>query len=73
MFDNNGRAVLIDFDSCQREGAKLVTKGGTMGFFRKTDRAERENDFYALKRIAVYLEEGWVIVPGQNGLDAELG
>lgn len=69
MFDDAGRAVLIDFDSCQREGDKLGLKWGSYGYFRDADHAERENDLYALQKVATYLEKGSVILLGQDGLD----
>ena len=43
--------VLIDFDSCGREGDKLV-KAGTMGWSDDSfDFANANNDYYGLKKI----------------------
>ncbi|KAL6823967.1 hypothetical protein V8C40DRAFT_246959 [Trichoderma camerunense] len=50
--------VIIDLDSCQREGAKLGLKAGTIGWSAcDTEFAERKNDIDALPKIQNYLEE----------------
>ena len=44
--------VIIDFDSCKREGAKLGLKAGTFGWaIDGADYARRENDIYGLSKI----------------------
>jgi len=51
MFQADDIPVIIDFDSCQREGDKLL-KGGTWGWSDETTRfASRGNDYYGLKKI----------------------
>jgi serine/threonine protein kinase len=48
---DNDTPVIIDFDSCGREGEKLV-KAGTMNWSDDTfDVATPKNDFYGLKKI----------------------
>ncbi|KAI1352324.1 kinase-like domain-containing protein [Xylaria sp. FL0043] len=48
--------VIIDFDSCKREGDKLGSKGGTYGWtLDGEDYARRENDFYSLEKIRAAL------------------
>jgi serine/threonine protein kinase len=51
-------AVIIDFDSCKREGDKLGSKAGTDGWtLDGQEYARRENDWHSLSKIRVYLEE----------------
>ncbi|KAF1365713.1 hypothetical protein EJ07DRAFT_160821 [Lizonia empirigonia] len=46
-------AVIIDFDSCKREGDRLGSKAGTPGWeLGDTEYARRENDLYSLSLIA---------------------
>jgi hypothetical protein len=48
---DNDTPIIIDFDSCGREGEKSV-KAGTMDWSDNTfDVANPKNDFYGLKKI----------------------
>lgn len=60
MFDEDGRAVIIDFDSCRREGEKLGKgKAGTMGYADETaEVARRENDWFSLGKVRDFLQSG---------------
>ncbi|KJZ71639.1 hypothetical protein HIM_08951 [Hirsutella minnesotensis 3608] len=50
--------VIIDFDSCKREGDKLGSKVGTDGWtLDDEDYAKRENDLYSLSKIRAVLKE----------------
>jgi len=56
MFRGDDKPVIIDFDSCQREGEKLV-KAGTMGFCDETVAfSSPENDYYGLQKIQEAME-----------------
>ncbi|KAF1841497.1 uncharacterized protein K460DRAFT_168453 [Cucurbitaria berberidis CBS 394.84] len=56
MMDGDN-AVIIDFDSCKKEGDKLGTKIGTHGWtLDDVEYARRENDFYSLSLIAAALK-----------------
>ena len=58
MFSDSGRAVLIDFDSCGREGEKLGEKGGTFQWCREeVEVSERESDLYGVRKVAAFLDE----------------
>jgi hypothetical protein len=51
MFQADDTPVIIDFDSCRREGEKL-SKGGTWGWCDENARfASPENDYYGLQKI----------------------
>ena len=55
MMDGD-RPVIIDFDSCTREGEKLGQKGGTFGWsLEDGDFGEKENDLYSLSKIRTAL------------------
>lgn len=55
---NENMAVIIDFDSCHREGERLGAKAGAGGWTRdEFTHAERENDFYGLSKIRDFLFE----------------
>ena len=61
MVDVDGsNPVIIDFDSCRREGQELGLKWGTP-FFAMEDmtHATRENDFYGLAKIREFLMENY--------------
>jgi serine/threonine protein kinase len=47
---DHGKPVIIDFDSCKREGDKLL-KGGTPGWAMRTPISRRENDVYGLNKL----------------------
>ena len=48
--------VIIDFDSCKREGDKLGSKAGTDGWtLDGQDYARRDNDLYSLSKIRAAL------------------
>ncbi|PXF39769.1 Serine/threonine-protein kinase shk2 [Gracilariopsis chorda] len=56
MFDGCNTPVLIDFDSCRREGEPLGSKTGTLGFSRTgIVTSEVENDIFALQKLEEYL------------------
>ncbi|KAH7006489.1 kinase-like domain-containing protein [Fusarium venenatum] len=51
MIGPTDNPVIIDFDSCKREGERLV-KMGTPGWFDENSKtAVPENDFYGLRKI----------------------
>lgn len=51
--------IIIDFDSCRKEGEELGLKAGTIGWTDEGFKfARRENDCYGLKKIRDYLFEG---------------
>jgi serine/threonine protein kinase len=55
MFDGDS-AVIIDFESCKKQGEKLGAKGGTPGWdLADAEYARRENDLYSLSLIATAL------------------
>lgn len=58
MIDSTGSALLIDFDSCKKEGG--VRGGGTVGYTNEFNNsiASRELDYYALDRLEVYIRTG---------------
>jgi serine/threonine protein kinase len=46
------KPVIIDFDSCKREGEKMGSKSGTCGWtVDDEDYAWRDNDFYSLSKL----------------------
>ena len=48
--------VIVDFDSCQRNGEKLGIKGGTLNWTREDfEFARPENDEYGLAKIRDFL------------------
>jgi serine/threonine protein kinase len=50
--------VIIDFDSCKRQGQELGLKGGTDGWaLEGVTHAEHNNDFYGLAKIREFLIE----------------
>lgn len=57
MVDGDGATpVIIDFDSCRREGEKLGLKWGTRGWAKEgITHANRENDLYGLAKIKEFL------------------
>jgi len=55
MLDESGRAVVIDFDACMREGEKL-DKCGSEGFcLDDAELSAKENDTYSLECLRKYL------------------
>jgi hypothetical protein len=58
MLDSSGLAILIDFDSCEKEGGPRG--GGTPGYIKDwADRiAKKEWDLYALECLETYLRTG---------------
>jgi hypothetical protein len=51
MFSEDDIPVIIDFDSCRREGEKLL-KAGTWGWSDEIAIvADRANDYYGLRKI----------------------
>lgn len=58
MFDACDTPIIIDSDSCQREGQKLGLKGGTAGWRDEgAEISQRQNDFHALEMIQNLLAE----------------
>lgn len=59
MFDDEGNAVIIDFDSCLPEGEKITRKGGTFEWSPEPEPALalRENDEFGLARLSEWLEK----------------
>ncbi|QRV75863.1 kinase domain protein [Ceratobasidium sp. AG-Ba] len=57
MVDENGRGVLVDYDSCRPDGEEipLGCKGGTMGWCPDTDMSERNNDFRGIDKVEEWL------------------
>ena len=53
MLDNQGRAVIIDFDSCTKPGEK--SRGGTYGWSKSPEMAAIENDEYGLELIERFI------------------
>lgn len=52
MFDEDGKAVIIDFDSCRKLGHKLGMKTGTKGFYDKNaTTSEKQNDYHSFTII----------------------
>ncbi|EFW20402.1 hypothetical protein D8B26_003210 [Coccidioides posadasii str. Silveira] len=61
MMDKMDNPVIIDFDSCQREGTKLGLKTGTVSWAMEDPiYATQQNDFFGLSKIQRLLmgEEG---------------
>jgi len=61
MFDGQGRVVLIDFDSCAKEGVEHW-KGGTDGWMRTVSEEglfcpSRLNDYHSLAVLKEFLED----------------
>lgn len=58
MFDDDDRAILIDFDSCRPFGTKLSVKAKTGDFNDKqATTSKKENDFYSLKMVGSFLKK----------------
>ncbi|KAI0557059.1 Protein kinase domain containing protein [Gracilaria domingensis] len=58
MYDDNGTAIIIDFDSSRQIGHKLGNKRGTQMFYDKSSYVSvAENDYYSLRMIDKYLNE----------------
>ena len=53
MIDEDGRGILIDFDSCRPIGSK--SKGGTPGWGTFPKTAEIENDQYGLDLVEKFM------------------
>ncbi|KAM5476734.1 hypothetical protein MauCBS54593_000004 [Microsporum audouinii] len=59
MVDERDNPVIVDFDSCQREGAKLGLKAGTVSWAMEgAVYAARQNDFIGLSKIRRLLMGG---------------
>lgn len=59
MFADDGTPVIIDFDSCEKEGSVPACKAGTFGWDEGTsDVASRENDLLSLRKIEEWLRKG---------------
>lgn len=53
MLDENGRAVIIDFDACRPIGAQ--SRGGTPGWGTNPSVALAENDEYGLNLLGMFM------------------
>lgn len=58
LLDSTSAPIIIDFDSCCRQGEHIVGKGGTFEWSNDAETAEVENDFYGLEKIANWLLKG---------------
>ncbi len=57
MMDGD-KSIIIDFDSCKREGDRLGPKAGTVSWAKDgSGFARRENDFYSISKIRESLLE----------------
>ncbi|KAI0089934.1 kinase-like domain-containing protein [Irpex rosettiformis] len=59
--DESLRPVIIDFDSALGEGEPMEGRGGTPGWFRKSQLSLKENDMFGLGQLAKWLD-GWEAV-----------
>ncbi|PBK67990.1 kinase-like protein [Armillaria solidipes] len=58
LFDDDGRLVIIDFDSCRKQGESMLRgKCGTFPFSNDPETAEFQNDFYGVEKIREWMEE----------------
>ncbi|SJL16469.1 uncharacterized protein ARMOST_19995 [Armillaria ostoyae] len=58
LFDDDGRLVIIDFDSCCKQGESMLHgKCGTFPFSNDPETAEFQNDFYGVEKIREWMEE----------------
>jgi len=59
MLKSDATPVIIDFDSCRREGDKLGSTVGTMGWSDESmEFAIPANDYYGLKKIEEFMHSG---------------
>ncbi|KAL7944024.1 kinase-like domain-containing protein [Trichoderma barbatum] len=58
MMNADGKPVIIDFDSCKREGEKLVKCGTPDWMIEDAQYATRDNDFFGLSRLQEFLSDG---------------
>lgn len=55
----DGDPVIIDFDSCKKEGQELGLKRGTVGWCaEQMDYATRDNDRHGISKIREFLMKG---------------
>jgi len=54
MLDDQLKPMLIDLDSCGKEGSPMGLKGGTPFWSKNTDVSVKENDFDGLERVACH-------------------
>jgi serine/threonine protein kinase len=60
MLTASDTPVIIDFDSCQKEGDGLGAKRGTIGWTdEEFDIARPENDYYGLRKIEEKMKVQW--------------
>ncbi|KAK0421582.1 kinase-like domain-containing protein [Armillaria borealis] len=58
LLDADGKLVIIDFDSCRKQGESMLDgKCGTFPFSNDSETAEFQNDFYGLEKIREWMEE----------------
>ncbi|PBK67944.1 kinase-like protein [Armillaria solidipes] len=58
LFDDDGRLVIIDFDSCRKQGESMLRgKCGTFPFSNDPETAGFQNDFYGVEKIREWMEE----------------
>jgi hypothetical protein len=54
MLDDQGRAVIIDFNSCAKPGEK--SQGGTCGWSKAPETVTIENDEYGLELVQAFIQ-----------------
>ncbi|KAK4644010.1 hypothetical protein QC761_0048200 [Podospora bellae-mahoneyi] len=70
MFDNDDNVVIIDFDSCEKQGAALGPKTYTPGWSPKSRSAEENNDYFNLSKLRDLITgAGLVTRAGDQGLE----
>lgn len=58
LLDADGKLVIIDFDSCPKQGESMLDgKCGTFPFSNDPEMAEFQNNFYGLEKIQEWMEE----------------
>ncbi|KAI0313220.1 hypothetical protein OF83DRAFT_1175887 [Amylostereum chailletii] len=58
VLDDDGEAVIIDFDACLPEGSGMGIKGGTPDWCRQdVDLSTADNDWYAYDKVAEWLRD----------------
>ncbi len=66
MLDKTLQPVIIDFDSSQPLGVKLVGKSGTGGWCKETDYSGVENDTFGLGMTEEFLRRNVDTAQGEE-------